>query len=112
MRKDLLKYPRLTYDQGVNNSFYFSEELHSTDESPKSIVVSDRATLFNLLIGLDGYTISSEILSSDLNGTDILAIPLKSDEIMEVGYIRLSERPLSNIAKRYLELFRDYIEGL
>ena len=111
-RKDLLKYPRLTYDQGVNNSFYFSEELHSTDESPKSIVVSDRATLFNLLIGLDGYTISSGILSSDLNGTDILAIPLKSDEIMEVGYIRLSERPLSNIAKRYLELFRDYIEGL
>lgn len=110
-RKDLLKYPRLTYDQGVNNSFYFSEELHSTDESPKSIVVSDRATLFNLLIGLDGYTISSGILSSDLNGTDILAIPLKSDEIMEVGYIRLSERPLSNIAKRYLELFRDYIEG-
>ena len=110
-RKDLLLYPRLTYDQGINNSFYFSEELHSTDESPKSIVVSDRATLFNLLIGLDGYTISSGILSSDLNGTDIVSIPLESDEVMEVGYIHTTDRPLSQLAIRYLEHFRTYIEN-
>ena len=109
-RKDLLKYPRLTYDQGVNNSFYFSEELHSTDESPKSIIVSDRATLFNLLIGLNGYTISSGILSSDLNGSEIIAIPLKSTEVMEIGYIHMAEQPLSAVAKRYLEHFRSYIE--
>lgn len=109
-RQDLLKYPRLTYDQGINNSFYFSEELHSTDESPKSIVVTDRATLFNLLIGLNGYTISSGILSSDLNGTDIVAVPLKSAEIMEIGYIHASEQLLSAIAERYLEHFRSYIE--
>lgn len=110
-RKDLLNYPRLTYDQGVNNSFYFAEEPHITDESPKSIIVSDRATLFNLLIGLDGYTISSGILSSDLNGTDIVAIPLESCEEMEIGYIHLSEMPLSGIAQRYLEHFRAYIEN-
>lgn len=110
-REDLRLYPRLTYDQGVNNSFYFSEELHSTDDSPKSIIVSDRATLFNLLIGLDGYTISSGILSSDLNGTDIVSIPLESDEIMEVGYIHISDRPLSSIARRYLEHFRTYISN-
>lgn len=110
-RDDLLEYPRLTYDQGVNNSFYFSEELHSTDESPKSIIVSDRATLFNLLIGLNGYTISSGILSSDLNGTDIIAIPLESDETMEIGYIHSTYRPLSQIAERYLEHFRMYIEN-
>ncbi|MDE6781108.1 MAG: LysR family transcriptional regulator [Ruminococcus sp.] len=109
--KDLRLYPRLTYDQGMNNSFYFSEELHSTDESPKSIIVSDRATLFNLLIGLDGYTISSGILSSDLNGTDIVSIPLESDEIMEVGYINNTDRPLSKMALRYLEHFRIYIEN-
>ncbi len=110
-RDDLKNYPRLTYDQGINNSFYFSEELHSTDESPKSIIVSDRATLFNLLIGLDGYTISSGILSSDLNGTDIISIPLKSDEIMEVGYIHATDRPLSQLAERYLEHFRTYINN-
>lgn len=110
-RSDLTNYPRLTYDQGMNNSFYFSEELHSTDESPKSIVVSDRATLFNLLIGLNGYTISSGILSSDLNGTDIISIPLESDEIMEIGYIHSIDRPLSQIALRYLKHLRTYIEN-
>lgn len=108
---DLKVFPRLTYEQGINNSFYYSEELHSTEESPKSIIVTDRATLFNLLIGLNGYTISSGILSSDLNGTDIVSIPLESDEIMEIGYISPTDRPLSAVSERYLEHLRKYIEN-
>jgi DNA-binding transcriptional LysR family regulator len=106
---DLKAFPRLTYEQGINNSFYYAEELHSTEESPKNIIVTDRATLFNLLIGLDGYTISSGILSSDLNGTNIVAIPLKSDEIMDIGYIAPSGRPLSPVSERYLEHLQNYI---
>ncbi|MGN1328834.1 MAG: LysR family transcriptional regulator [Eubacterium sp.] len=107
---DLKDYPRLTYEQGINNSFYYSEELHSTEESPKSIIVSDRATLFNLLIGLNGYTISSGILSSDLNGTQIISIPLKSDELMEIGYICQNSKPLSKIGERYLQHLKKYID--
>ena len=107
--EDLKAFPRLTYEQGINNSFYYSEELHSTEESPKSIVVTDRATLFNLLIGLNGYTICSGILSSDLNGTDIVSIPLESSETMEVGYITPKDRPLNEVSKRYLEHLQKYI---
>lgn len=107
--EELKGFPRLTYEQGINNSFYYSEELHSTEESPRSIVVTDRATLFNLLIGLGGYTISSGILSSDLNGTDIVSVPLKSDEIMEVGYISPQDRPLAAVSARYLEHLNNYI---
>ncbi len=106
--EDLKNYPRLTYEQGINNSFYFSEELHSTQPSKKSIVVSDRATLFNLLIGLNGYTISSGILSTDLNGDNIVSIPLDSDEVMEIGYI--SDGVLSNMSKNYLNHLIQYIE--
>ncbi len=106
---ELKEYPRLTYDQGVKNSFYFSEELHSTAESPKNLVVSDRATLFNLLIGLGGYTISSGILSTDLNGDNIVAIPLESDEKMDIGYIMTTDRPMNSITKRYLEHLNEYI---
>ncbi len=108
--RELQDYPRLTYEQGINNSFYYSEELHSTEESPKNIMVTDRATLFNLLIGLNGYTISSGILSSDLNGTDIVAIPLESDERMEIGYIAQKDRTLSMVSERYLEHLKKYIE--
>lgn len=106
---ELKRYPRLTYDQGVKNSFYFAEELHITAESPKNIVVSDRATLFNLLIGLDGYTISSGVLSSDLNGDNIVSIPLESDEAMEIGYVTTADRPMNEITLRYIEHLRQYI---
>lgn len=108
--EDLLPYPRLSFEQGINNSFYFSEELFSTAESPKNLIVTDRATLFNLLIGLNGYTICSGILSSDLNGDDIVAIPLESDEQMEVGCISAKGRPLSAVSRRYLEHLKNYIE--
>lgn len=108
---DLKDYPRLTYEQGINNSFYYSEELHSTEESPKNIVVTDRATLFNLLIGLNGYTISSGVLSSDLNGTNIVSIPLESNEIMEIGYITPSGRPLGPVSESYLEHLSKYIKN-
>ncbi|MBQ8960022.1 MAG: LysR family transcriptional regulator [Ruminococcus sp.] len=107
--EELREFPRLTYDQGVKNSFYFAEELHITEDSPKNIIVSDRATLFNLLIGLDGYTISSGILSSDLNGDNIVAIPLESDESMEIGYITTADRPMNSITRRYLEHLKEYI---
>ena len=49
---DLSQYPYLAFEQGQNNSFYFSEEILSTVFRKKSILVSDRATLFNLLIGI------------------------------------------------------------
>lgn len=106
---DLKDFPRLTYDQGVKNSFYFAEELHITEYSPKNIIVSDRATLFNLLIGLDGYTISSGVLSSDLNGENIISIPLESNEKMDIGYIICSDRPMNRMTERYLEHLRSYI---
>lgn len=106
---ELKDYPRLTFDQGVRNSFYFAEELHITEDSPKNIVVSDRATLFNLLIGLNGYTISSGIFSTDLNGDNIVAVPLDSSEYMEVGYITLSDRGMTEMTKRYLYHLNKYI---
>ncbi|WP_295787715.1 LysR family transcriptional regulator [uncultured Veillonella sp.] len=85
--EDLDPYPRLSYEQGSHNSFYFSEEVLSTIDRPKDIVVCDRATLFNLLIGLNGYTLCSGVISEKLNGPNILAIPLDVEDHMEIGYI-------------------------
>ncbi|MCD7729039.1 MAG: LysR family transcriptional regulator [Clostridia bacterium] len=107
--EDLLPYPRLTYDQGINNSFYYAEELHIAADSPKNIIVSDRATLFNLLIGLDGYTISSGIYSADLNGENIVSVPLESGEHMQIGYIYSPDRPLGAVAESYVEKLKGCI---
>lgn len=108
--EDLEPYPCLSFEQGTVNSFYYSEEIHSTVLHPKNIYVSDRATLFNLVIGLNGYTISTGILSSDLNGTEITAIPLDSDEEIHVGYIYNRYSRLSNLAQKYIQKLKHYIE--
>ena len=98
---DLADLPRLTFDQGANNSFYLAEEILSTMSSKQEIRVSDRATIFNLMIGLDGYTISTGIISDDLDPA-IVAIPLDVDERIEIGWIGHSAIPLTEQAQRYL----------
>lgn len=107
--EDLSAYPCLSFEQGEHNSFYYSEEILSTVFHPKSIMVSDRATLFNLLIGLNGYTISTGILSEELNGSDIISIPLQCDEKIRVGYISHKNLPLSKMAQAYVEKLVHYV---
>lgn len=100
--EDLDNYPFLAFEQGEHNSFYFSEEILSTVPRKKTIHVSDRATLFNLLIGLNGYTISSGILSSDLNGDNIISVPLITEERMRIGWISNEKSQLSPLALDYI----------
>lgn len=100
--EDLVPYPRLVYDQGEVNSFYFTEEVHSTEESSKNITVTDRGTIFNLMVGLDGYTISSGIMTDDFSGKEIVSIPLKSDEHMTLGAIKPKGMELTPLAERFL----------
>jgi DNA-binding transcriptional LysR family regulator len=107
---DLAHVPRLTFDQGANNSFYFAEEILSTLSSPQEIRVSDRATIFNLMIGLDGYTISTGIISDDLD-PEIVAIPLDVDEHIEIGWIGHAAIPLTDQAQLYLAELRTVVSS-
>ncbi|CAH1195366.1 hypothetical protein PAECIP111893_00680 [Paenibacillus plantiphilus] len=99
----LQDYPYLYFEQGEYNSFHFSEEILSTLSHRKSIRVNDRATLFNLLIGLNGYTISTGVLSADLNGNEIIPVPLASDETIHVGWIGHRNAALSKLAAAYID---------
>ena len=66
--EDLNDYPCLSFEQGDNASFYYSEEILSTSEYPKTIKATDRATMLNLMVGLNGYTLCSGVISEELNG--------------------------------------------
>ncbi len=105
---DLMPYPYLSFEQGDYNSFYFSEEILSTLSRPKNIRVSDRATLFNLLIGLNGYTISTGVISRELN-RDVRAVPLKVDERITVGYITHKHVTNSKLATIYIQYLKETI---
>ena len=107
--EDLEPYPYLSFEQGDYNSFYFSEEILSTLDHSKNIKVRDRATLFNLVIGLHGYTVSSGVISQELNGENIIAKPLDVDDSMRIGTIRQKDMPLSRYATAYLEYLKNHI---
>lgn len=106
--EDLAPYPRLSYEQGEHNSFYFAEEIQSTLECRKNILVRDRATLFNLLIGLNGYTICSGVINRELNGANIISIPLKVDDYMEIGYITHKEMRPNHLGNLYIESLKTH----
>ena len=106
---DLKPYPRLSYEQGSHNSFYFSEEILSSMDCDKELVVCDRATLFNMLIGLNGYTICSGVISEELNGPNIIAKPLKIDDYMEIGYILPGSLHPSQMTLNYIEILKSLV---
>ncbi len=113
---DLKDYPCLSFEQGAAGSFYFAEEILSTSEYPRTIKANDRATMLNLMVGLNGYTLCSGIICEELNGSDYLAVPFKPDEKekaskMEIGYISKKNMLLSNMAKLYIEELDAYLKN-
>ena len=105
---DLEPYPYLSFEQGEHNSFYYAEERYSRVLRKKNIRVRDRATLFNLLIGLNGYTVCSGVIDENLNGKNIIAVPLKEQGMMQIGYICHKRAVLGRLASAYIEALKQY----
>lgn len=106
--EDLREYPCLSFEQGTYNSFYFAEEVLSTYEYKRLIKADDRATLLNLMVGLNGYTLCSGSICEELNGSDYCAVKLDSDEIMTIGYLVRKGVTISPLGQRYLEEISKY----
>lgn len=106
--EELDEYPCLGFAQGEHNSFYFAEEVLCTYQYKRFIRANDRATLLNLMVGLNGFTLCSGIICEDLNGKDYCAVKLRSDERMTIGYISRKDAPVSAIGQKYLEEIAKY----
>ena len=106
--EELEEYPCLSFEQGEYNSFYFAEEVLSTYEYKRLIKANDRATMLNLMVGLNGYTLCSGIICESLNGDDYCAVKLKSDEVMTIGYIKRKGVAISPLGEKYLEEIKKY----
>ena len=109
--EQLDEFPCLSFEQGDNSSFYLAEEILSTNDYQRIIKANDRATMLNLMIGLNGYTLCSGIICEELNGSDYIAVPFESgnDEVMEIGYITLKNVILSELAETYLAKLKGYL---
>lgn len=105
---DLMPYPYLSFEQGEHNSFYYSEEIFSMEEKNRNIRVRDRATLFNLVIGLNGYTVCSGVIDEELNGKNIISVPLDEAGDMHIGYITHKKMIPSRWGATYIEALKKY----
>lgn len=113
--EQLADYPCLSFEQGSEGSFYFAEEILSTNEYPRTIKTNDRATMLNLMVGLNGYTLCSGIICEELNGTDYVAVPFEPDSDnpgsrMEIGYIVKRNLVLSRMGELYIEEIKQYLQ--
>lgn len=105
---ELEEYPCLSFDQGNYNSFYFAEEVLSTYEYKRLIKANDRATLLNLMVGLNGYTLCSGIICEELNGSEYCAVKLQSEEVMTIGYLSRKGIAISPLGQKYIEELAKY----
>lgn len=112
---ELRDYPCLSFEQGPSGSFYFAEEILSTYDYIRTIKATDRATMLNLMVGLNGYTLCSGIICEELNGPDYVAVAFEAeeDEIaagrMEIGYIVKENMILSKLAEQYIRELKNYL---
>ena len=115
---ELRDYPCLSFEQGSSGSFYFAEEILSTYDYIRTIKATDRATMLNLMVGLNGYTLCSGIICEELNGPDYVAVAFEAEEEelaagrMEIGYIVKGNMLLSQLAQKYIEALKHYLANL
>ena len=115
---ELRDYPCLSFEQGVSGSFYFAEEILSTYDYIRTIKATDRATMLNLMVGLNGYTLCSGIICEELNGPDYVAVAFEAEEEeiaagrMEIGYIVKENMILSKLADQYIHELERYLKVL
>ena len=111
--EDLAPYPCISFDQGEENLFYLAEEILSDNEFERSIKVTDRSTVLNLMIGLKGYTLCPGIVCEELNGDSCRVIPYRADRdnpnrTMEIGYINKKNALLGTAGNTYIEQLKHY----
>ena len=106
--EDLKEYPKISFNQGMYNAFYYSEEVFSNLPVERSINVSDRAAVVNFMMGLNAYTFSSGIFPEYLHDQDIISIPVSADEEIIIGTIVHEDVTLSSIGEKFYEILKEY----
>ena len=112
--EELESYPCLSFEQDDDNSFYFAEEILGSKEYLRTIKTNDRASMLNLMVGLNGYTLCPGIISEELNGTDYIAVPFRETDqninrVMEIGYITKKNFIISEVGQCYIAEMKKYL---
>lgn len=109
--EQLKSYPYVSYEQGEHNISFFTEEITSIGGS-KQVEISDRASLMNVLLATDCYTIGTGIMPSMLNQGRIISVPFESDDYYRIGYILRTDRTVSELTENFITMLCSMAEEL
>lgn len=108
---EMSDYPCVSFDQSDDDNFYLTEEAMADYAFDKMIRSDDRATSMEIIAELDGYSIGSGMLSGAnaiLQG--LVAIKLKEEDPLTIGYITRKGSAMSAYGRKYLEELMKYKE--
>ena len=105
----LADYPYLYFDQG-DSPAAFAEEAHGDVPRAKSIACTDRASLSELIVALNGYTVTSGILVGISDGSALTTVPLETDVKLHLGYITRAGAGLSDAAQLFVSKLEKNLE--
>ena len=108
----LMQYPFVSYEQGNHNVSFFTEEIMESIDVKKHVEISDRASLMNVLMTTDSYTIGTGIMPSALNEGKIISIPLESSSCYNIGYIFHADRKCSDLTAHFINMLEDLVEQI
>ncbi len=98
----LADYPYVFFDQGPGAPTQFYEEALAEVPRAKRVITTDRATLSELIMALNGYTVTSGIFVGITDGTALTTIPLQTDVVLHLGYITKRGAQLTDVGERFV----------
>ena len=100
--EQLEDYPYIYFEQEENAPVYLAEEALADEKRHKGIACTDRASLSELIVALNGYTVTSGILVGISDGAGLNTVPLDTDVKLHLGYVVKKGAELSETAQKYV----------
>ena len=96
---ELADYYRFEQEQGMEASTFFAEEPLAAAPCSRKVTISDNGTLSTLLSRCEGYALGTGAFRPEGN---VVAIPIETDEAMDVGYIARADIEPNGLALQFL----------
>ncbi|MBP3894727.1 MAG: LysR family transcriptional regulator substrate-binding protein [Atopobiaceae bacterium] len=97
------EYPYIYFEQEEDAPLHFAEEALAAETRSKGIACTDRASLSELIVALNGYTVTSGILVGISDGKGLTTVPLETDVQLHLGYIVKDGATLSETGEKFVQ---------
>ena len=95
-------YPYIYFEQEEDAPQFFAEEALADEKRHKGIPCTDRASLSELIVALNGYTVTSGILVGISDGKGLDTVALDTDVKLHLGYVVKKGAELSDTGAKFV----------